>query len=150
MYYYCYCGSGMSSGQAPLMATIPRAVLCPMVIHKRSEVMARKSSPLPFTDPAMLFHKHYAKLAVGIQSPNQLATILCSEGLVSHHTKRRVRSSSMRFVDKSSALLDAVEETLLASGDQKSTMLSLCAALEESGEPALRKIAAGMRACITG
>ena len=140
----------MSSGQASLMVTIPRAILRPMVIHKRSEVMARKSSPLPSTDPAMLFHKHYAKLVVGIQSPDQLATILCSEGLISHHMKRRMRSSSMQFVDKSSALLDAVEKTLLASGDQKSTMLSLCAALEESGEPSLSEIAADMRVCITG
>ena len=139
----------MSSGQAPLAST-PSAILGPMTIHKRSEVMAKKPSPLLSTDPAMLFRKHYAKLVVGIQSPNQLATILCSEGLISHYTKRTVRSSSMRFVDKSSALLDAVEETLLASRDQKVTMLSLCAALEESGEPSLRKIAADMRACITG
>ena len=139
----------MSSGQASL-ATTPRAISCPTKTHKRAEVMARKSSPLPSTDPAMLVRKHYAKLVVGIQSPDQLAAILCSEGLVSHHIKRRVRSSSVQFVNKSSTLLDALEETLLASRDQKSTMLSLCAALEESGELSLRRIAADMRACITG
>ena len=130
----------MSSGQAP-PASIPSAMLCPM---------AEKPSPLPSTDPAKVLRKHIAKLVVSIQSPDLLANILYSEDLISREMKGRVTSSSGPFVDKSSALLDAVEETLLASRDQKSTMLSLCAALEESGELSLRKIAADMRACTTG
>ena len=112
--------------------------------------MAEKTSPLPSANPAKVLRKYIAKLVVSIQSPGLLANILYSGELISREMKGGVTSSSRPFVEKSIALLDAVESTLLASGDQKSTMLSLCAALEESGEPALRKIAADMRTCITG
>ena len=115
-----------------------------------TEVMAEKPTPLPSADPAKVLRKHFAKLLVSIESPNILATFLYAEDLISHETKGKVTSSSAVFVEKSSMLLNAVESTVLASRDQKSTMLSLCAVLEESGEPALRKIAADMRICITG
>ena len=113
--------------------------------------MAEKPSPLPSADPAKVLRKHYAKLLVGIQSPSTLAAFLYAEDLISHETKEKVTSSLfLSFVERSSMFLNAVESTVLASSDQKSTMLSLCAVLEESGEPALGKIAADMRRCITG
>ena len=111
--------------------------------------MAEKP-PSPSADPAKVLRKHFAKLLVGIQSPNTLAAFLYAADLISRDTKRKVTSSSGPFDEKSSMLLDAVESTVLASSDPKSTMLSLCTVLEESGEPVLRKIAADMRGCITG
>ena len=111
--------------------------------------MAEKPSPLPSADSAKVLRKHFAKLLVGIQSPNTLAAFLYAKDLISHETKGKVTSSPVSFVEKSSMLLNAVENTVLASRDQKSTMLSLCAVLEESGERALGKIAADMRRCIT-
>ena len=112
--------------------------------------MAEKPSPSPSADPAKVLRKHFAKVLVGIQSPDTLAAFLYAEELISHETKGKVTSSSGSFVEKSSMLLNAVESTVLASSDPESTMLSLCAVLEESGEPALRKIATDMRGCITG
>ena len=112
--------------------------------------MADKPSPLPSADPTRVLRKHFAKLLVGIQSPSTLAAFLYAKDLISHETKGKVTSSPVSFVEKSSMLLNAVESTVLASSDQKSTMLSLCAVLEESGEPALGKIAADMRRYITG
>ena len=112
--------------------------------------MAEKPSPFSSADPAKVLRKHFAKLLVGIQSPSTLAAFLYAEDLISHETKGKVTSSPVAFVEKSSMLLNAVESTVLASSDQKSTMLSLCAVLNESGEPALGKIAADMRRCITG
>ena len=109
-----------------------------------------KPSPSPSADPAKVFRKHFAKLLVGIQSPDILAAFLYAEELISRETKGKVTSSSGPFVEKSNMLLNAVESTLLVSSDRKSTMLSLCTVLEESGEPALRKIAADMRRCFTG
>ena len=112
--------------------------------------MAEKPSPLLFADPAKVLRKHFAKLLVGIQSPNTLAAFLYAEDLISHETKGKVTSAPVSFVEKSSMLLTAVESTVLASSDQKRTMLSLCAVLEESDEAALRKITADMRSCIIG
>ena len=112
--------------------------------------MAEQPSPLPSSDPAKVLRRRFAKLLVAIQSPNTLAAFLYAEGLISLETKGKVTSSPMSFVEKSSMLLNAVESTVLVSSDQKSTMLSLCAVLEESGEPPLRNIAADMRRCITG
>ena len=130
----------MSSDQVPL-PSIPSAMLCPM---------AEKPSPLPSTDPARVLCEHFAKLLVSIQSPDLLAAFLYVKNLISHETRGKVTSSSGSFVGKSNILLSAMEETLLASRDQKSMMLNLCAVLEESDEPSLRKIAADMRTCITG
>ena len=112
--------------------------------------MAEKSSPLPSASPAKVFRKHFAKLLVGIQSPDIFAAFLYSEGLISHETKGKVISSSGPFVDKSGILLNAVESTVLVSSDQNSTMLRLCGVLEESGEPPLREIAADMRRRVIG
>ena len=112
--------------------------------------MAEKPSPLPSACPAKVLRKHFAKLLVGIQSPDTLAAFLYAENLIGHETKGTVTSSSGPFVEKSNILLNAVESTLLVSSDQKNTMLSLCTALEESGEEALRKIAVDMRRCVTG
>ena len=112
--------------------------------------MAEKSSPLPSADPAKVLRRHFAKLLVGIQSPNTLAAFLYAEDLISYETKGKVTSSSAPFVEKSSMLLNAVESTVLISSNRKSTMLSLCAVLEKSGEPPLRNIAADMRRCIAG
>ena len=112
--------------------------------------MAEKPSPLPSADPAKVLRRHFAKLLVGIQSPNTLAAFLYAEDLISYETKGKVTSSSAPFVEKSSMLLNAVESTVLVSSDQNSTMLSLCDVLEESGEPPLKKIAADMSRCIAG
>ena len=112
--------------------------------------MAEKPSPLSSACPAKVFRKHYAKLLDAIQSPYQLAASLYAEDLIGRETKGRVTSSSGPLIEKSNILLDAVESTLLVSSEQKSTMLSLCSVLEESGEPALREIATDMRTCITG
>ena len=112
--------------------------------------MDEKPSPSPSADPAKVLRNHFAKLLVGIQSPDTFAAFLYAEELISHETKGKVTTSSRPFVEKSSMLLNAVESTVLVSSDPKSTMLSLCTVLEESGEPALRKIAADMRRCITG
>ena len=121
-----------------------------MEIHKRLEVLGEKPSPLLSADPAKVFREHFAKLLVGIQSPILLAGIFFAKDLIRREARGRVTLSSATFVEKSSILLSAMEETLIASRDQKSTMLRLCAALEESGELALQKIAADMRTHITG
>ena len=112
--------------------------------------MDEKPSPSPTADPAKVLRRHFAKLLVGIQSPNTLAAFLYSEDLINYETKGKVTSTSAPFVEKSSMLLNAVESTVLVSSDQKNTMLRLCAVLEESGEPPLRKIAADMRRYIAG
>ena len=108
------------------------------------------SSQSPTADPAKVFQKHFAKLVASIQSPGMLACFLYAKHLISYKTKQMVTSLIEPVGERSEVLLSALRDTLLVPSDQKSTMLGLCTALEKSGEPALGKIAADMRICITG
>ena len=109
-----------------------------------------RSSQSPSADPANVFRKHFANLLIGIQLPDRLAAILYANGLIGRQTKENVTTFLGPVVERSMMLLNPLESTILVSSDQKSTMLSLCTALEESCEPSLREIAAKMRICITG
>ena len=115
-----------------------------------TKVMDEKPSPSPSADPAKVLRKHFAKLLVGIQSPDIFAAFLYAEDLISRETKIKVKSFVGSFTEKSNMLLDAVESTVLVSSDPKSTLLRFCTVLDESGKPTLRIIAADIRRRITG
>ena len=108
------------------------------------------SSRSPTADPAMVFQKHFAKLAASIQSPGIIADFLYAEHLIGYLTHLMVNRSIEPVGQRSFTLLSDLEVPISVPGDQKSKMLSLCTALEESGELALEQIAADMRICITG
>lgn len=106
---------------------------------------------LSSTCPVEVFHKQYAELSETIQKPDLLAARLFAKGFITIDTKNRVSLDHGPCKKKSITLLNALEDNLLESSDQKEWMQSLCTVLEvDSGEPALGKIAAYMKVCITG
>ena len=99
-----------------------------------------------------VYQKHFDNLLVGVQSTDTLAAFLYAEGLINGETKQRVTDSFRPVVERSEVMLRTVGGAIMTSKDSiaKSKLLSLCTALEKSGEQALGKIAADMRICITG
>ena len=100
--------------------------------------------------PIMVLEKYFAKLVASIQSPSMLAAFLYADHVINYKTKQLVTTSIKPVSERSFMLLNPMRSTLTAAWDSNDVMLSLCTALEKSGELAVGKVAADIRIWITG
>ena len=100
--------------------------------------------------PSGVFRDNFALLQQGITAPLPLAGRLFAKQLIGTETNSKVITTDAATIDKSTWLLEGVRTTLAASSQPDTDLKTLCDVLDESGEPALVRIAASMRSSIDG
>ena len=102
--------------------------------------MAEKRSLSP-----EVFRNHFGNLLHAVKSAEELAELLCAEGLIRIETKIKAISTDAATENKTKWLLKDVQDTLEASNQPENVLMRVCNVLEESGERALQRIARRMR-----
>ena len=79
------------------------------------------------------FRRYYDDLLDTVEDPVQLATLLCSEGVISREVRDSITSASRSDVEQGRAVLDSFLNALLQSSEPSATMRSLRSAFEQAG-----------------
>ena len=107
--------------------------------------MEETNQPLP---PVRVLQKFYGRLFKAIHSPELLAGFMYSEELIAREVVNDL--PSMTSSEAKTKLLSACSATLEGSNRQENTIERMCFAMEETGEPVLKEVAAEMRALCRG
>ena len=78
------------------------------------------------------FRRHYDDLLCDVKDPVQLATLLCSDGVISSEVRGSITSKSID-VEKGRAVLGFFQLALLQSSEPSAMMRSLRRAFEKAG-----------------
>ena len=98
--------------------------------------------------PSEVFRENFAHLQQGITAPLTLTGKLHAKLLIRTETNSKVSTADVPNATKAAWLLDGVQTTLDESSQPDTVLKTLCDVLDDSGEPALERIAADMRSSL--